>query len=105
MAELTRDLETAIPRAGKSQVLRTDFPTMPQSDDDKKTSPFAKFTPFHWVAIASALLMTVGIGVKFMMDGSKKPTPQAIVAPVKVVEPQAVVPPAPDNTAKGTNQR
>jgi hypothetical protein len=32
MAELTRDLDTAIPRAGKSQVLRTDFPTMPQSE-------------------------------------------------------------------------
>lgn len=93
MAELTRDLDTAIPRAGKSQVLRTDFPTMPKSDDDKPTSPFAKFTAIHWVAIASVLLLTLGIGVKFMMD-SKKPTPQAIVAPVKVVEPQAVVPPA-----------
>ena len=102
MAELTRDLETAIPRAGKSQVLRTDFPTMPQSEDDKKTSPLAKLTPFHWVAIASALLITVGIGIKLMMDGSKKSTPQAIVAPVKVVTP-AVVTPAPDNTAKGTN--
>jgi len=102
MAELTRDLETAIPRAGKSQVLRTDFPAMPQSEDDKKSSPFAKLTPFHWVAIASALLITVGIGIKMMMDGSKKPTPQAIVAPVKVVAP-AVVNPAPDNTSKGTN--
>ena len=102
MAELTRDLETAIPRAGKSQVLRTDFPTMPQSEDDKKTSPFAKLTALHWVAIASVLLITVGIGIKVMMDGSKKPTPQAIVAPVKVVTP-AVVAPLPDNTAKGTN--
>jgi len=93
MAELTRDLDTAIPRAGKSQVLRTDFPTMPQSEGDKPKSPFAKFTPFHWVAIASALLLTVGIAIKMVMDGSKKPTPQAIVAPVKVVEPSAVVPP------------
>lgn len=93
MAELTRDLDTAIPRAGKSQVLRTDFPTMPQSEGDKPTSPFAKFTPFHWVAIASALLLTVGIAIKMVMDGSKKPTPQAIVAPVKVVGPSAVVPP------------
>lgn len=91
MAELTRDLDTAIPRAGKSQVLRTDFPTMPQTEEDKPTSPFANFTPFHWVAIASALLLTVGIGIKLMMD-SKKPAPQAIVAPVKVVEPTAVVP-------------
>jgi serine/threonine protein kinase len=102
MAELTRDLETAIPRAGKSQVLRTDFPTMPQSDDGKKSSPFARLTPFHWVAIASAMLITVGIGIKMVLDGSKKSTPQAIVAPVKVVAP-AVVNPAPDNTSKGTN--
>jgi hypothetical protein len=105
MAELTRDLETAIPRAGKSQVLRTDFPTMPQSESDKPTSPFAKLTPFHWVAIAASLLLTVGICVKLMMD-SKKPTPQAIVAPVKVIEPPAVVPPldsAPKTTATPKN--
>lgn len=100
MAELTRDLETAIPRAGKSQVLRTDFPTMPQSESDKPTSPFAKLTPFHWVAIAAVLLLTVGIGVKLMID-SKRPTPQAIVAPVKVVEPRAVVPPV-DSRPKAT---
>ncbi|CAN5199288.1 hypothetical protein BH11CYA1_BH11CYA1_27870 [soil metagenome] len=91
MAELTRDLDTAIPRAGKSQVLRTDFPTMPQSEDEKKTSPSSQLTPFHWVAIASALLIAVGVGIKLIIDASsKKAAPQAIVAPSRVVIPVSV---------------
>jgi len=83
MAELTRDLDTAIPRAGKSQVLRTDFPTMPTEDDDKPSSPLANLTRFHWVAIASALLLVMGIAGKIIFDSTtKKPAQQAIVAPV-----------------------
>jgi serine/threonine protein kinase len=83
MAELTRDLDTAIPRAGKSQVLRTDFPTMPDDESDQKKSPLASLTPFHWVAIAATLLLVLGIGGKIAMDATfKKPeVKQAIVAP------------------------
>lgn len=99
MAELTRDLDTAIPRAGKSQVLRTDFPTMPSDDDDEKKSPLASLKPFHWVAIAAGLLLVLGIGAKVAMDATSKKSEvrQAIVAPAN----NAPTGTAPANT--GTN--
>ncbi len=109
MAELTRDLDTAIPRAGKSQVLRTDFPTMPTDDEDKPTSPLANLKPFHWVAIASGLLLVLGIAGKLIFDSTtKKPAQQAIIAPVKPDLKPVVATPDPGKpgatTASGTAQ-
>ncbi len=90
MAELCRDLETAIPKPGKSQVLRTDFPTMPGSEPETKAK---KISPVV-LGIAAVFLLVLGVAGFFMMNGKKD---NAAVIPVKTVpnnSPQAVAPPA-----------
>ena len=95
MAELSRDLETAIPKAGKSQVLRTDFPTMP--DLTKKDAKKSALTPAKIGAIAAVALVALGIGVFALMSGShnndKKPV--ATSTPPAAAVPAAVAPAAP----------
>ncbi|MBU6452486.1 MAG: protein kinase [Cyanobacteria bacterium REEB67] len=82
MAELTRDLETAIPRAGKSQVLRADFPTMPDLSEKKKekVSLVSKMGLMHWVLVAACVLLTAGL-VLMAVFTAKKPPGTATVAP------------------------
>ncbi|MBS1989553.1 MAG: serine/threonine protein kinase [Cyanobacteria bacterium SZAS LIN-3] len=65
MAELTRDLDTAIPRAGKSQVLRTDFPTMPDLSGkaEKGGNLLSRMSLMHWVIVSAAVLLVIGLGV------------------------------------------
>lgn len=93
MAELTHDLDTAIPRPGKSMVLRTDFPTMPQ-DKDADASRGIRLKPLHLGVIAAVALVAIGIGVKMTMDASVKPQ-KATVAPVSqpIAQPPVVAPP------------
>ncbi len=67
MAELCRDLDTAIPKPGKSQVLRTDFPSMPGEGEEKKER---KVSPLVLGAVAALVLAVVGVG-GFMMLGKK----------------------------------
>jgi serine/threonine-protein kinase len=74
MAELTRDLDTAIPRAGKSQIMRTDFPTMP--DLSPKTeggqSLMSRLTMMHWVVIIStSVLVIVGLVLATAFNSSR----------------------------------
>jgi len=85
MAELTRDLDTAIPRAGKSQVLRTDFPIMPdlspKGEADKSMgSILSRFSPVHWLII-SACLVAVVLGV-VALSAMNKPAVYAVAPPV-----------------------
>ncbi len=75
MAELCRDLDTAIPKAGKSQILRTDFPTMP--GEEKDTTGGGKKVGLIIAAVAACLLLVAGV-VGFTMMGHKE-TPKAVV--------------------------
>ncbi len=83
MAELCRDLDTAIPKPGKSQVLRTDFPTMPGEEKEEKTSN--KALPLVLGGVG-ALILTAGVAGFMMFGGASKKdpvkTPTAVVAPV-----------------------
>lgn len=78
MAELCRDLETAIPKPGKSQVLRTDFPTMPGSEPETKTK---KISPVL-LGIAAAFLLVLAVTGFVLINGKKD---NAAVVPVKTV--------------------
>ncbi len=65
MAELTRDLDTAIPRAGKSQVLRADFPKMPDlpGKNDAQPSILSHMTLMHWMVITGVIVALIGLAV------------------------------------------
>jgi hypothetical protein len=65
MAELTRDLDTAIPRAGKSQVLRTDFPTMPDltGRGEAQTGLLSRMSLMHWMVITGVVVALIGLAV------------------------------------------
>ena len=93
MAELCRDLDTAIPKPGKSQVLRTDFPTMPGEGEEKKER---KISPLIIGAVAAVVLLVAGVG-GFMMLGKKqeavRPQTDTITNTAPPVKAPAVVPP------------
>jgi serine/threonine-protein kinase len=88
MAELTRDLETAIPRPGKSAVLRSDAPQQGAAVEAKKA------LPVKVLVIAAVTLLVGGLGLKFVLDASQpkvKPV-QAVVPVSPAVAPGAVKP-------------
>lgn len=93
MAELCRDLDTAIPKPGKSQVLRTDFPTMPGEGEEKKER---KVSPLIIGAVAAVVLLAAGVG-GFMMLGKKQeavtPPTNTITTTAPPLKSPAVVPP------------
>lgn len=95
MAELCRDLDTAIPKPGKSQVLRTDFPTMPGEEKEVKSSN--KALPMVLAGVG-ALILTAGVAGFMMFGGASKKdpvkTPTAVVAPTPTVTTPAVTTPA-----------
>lgn len=95
MAELCRDLDTAIPKPGKSQVLRTDFPTMPGEEKEVKSGN--KALPLV-LAGAAALVLTAGVAGFMMFGGAKKPpvdtTPSTAVTTPAVTTPATTAPAA-----------
>lgn len=90
MAELCRDLDTAIPKAGKSQILRTDFPTMP--GEEKSTAGGGKKTGIIIAAVAACLLLVAGIAGFTLMG--RKETPKT-ATPVVTPANTATTTPAP----------
>jgi len=109
MADLMRDLDTAIPRAGKSQVLRTDFPTMPDltSNTETKVSPLSRMTLMHWVIISAAVLLVVGFGVISAFNSNKPAVKTGLPnveanATASPPSPSSVVTGAPGSTTKST---
>ncbi|MBK9622452.1 MAG: protein kinase [Candidatus Obscuribacter sp.] len=96
MAELCRDLDTAIPKAGKSQILRTDFPTMP--GEEKSTAGGGKKTGIIIAAVAACLLLVAGIAGFTLMG--RKETPKT-ATPVVTPANTATTTPAP-NTGTAT---
>lgn len=93
MAELCRDLDTAIPKAGKSQILRTDFPTMP--GEEKSTAGGGK-KGLIIAAVAACLLLVAGIAGFTLMG--RKETPKT-ATPVVTPANTATTTPAPATTA------
>lgn len=93
MAELCRDLDTAIPKAGKSQILRTDFPTMP--GEEKSTAGGGK-KGLIIAAVAACLLLVAGIAGFTLMG--RKETPKT-ATPVVTPANTATTTPTPATTA------
>lgn len=75
MADLTKDLETAIPRPGKSAVLRSDSQTG-EKQEEKKGNASLKVG-----LVVAALMLVGGVGLKFLLDASK-PKPKEAVTTV-----------------------
>jgi len=101
MAELTRDLDTAIPKAGKSQVLRTDFPTMPDLTGKKEVggSPLARMTLVHWLVVAAAFAAILGL---WMMAALNKPVAKAEIPVATPAPGSAAVAPVGGSTTAAT---
>jgi serine/threonine-protein kinase len=103
MAELTHDLDTAIPRAGKSMILRSDFPAMPGEKKEEKAGK-SKLSPVHWGIIAACTFALLAIGAKIAFDAGNKAkeaaNPPAIVKPL----PPATTPQPTAATVPGTEK-
>lgn len=93
MSELCRDLDTAIPKPGKSQVLRTDFPTMPGEEKKESAKPNVKV-----IAAVAGAVVVAGIGIGSFALFSKPASNTAVNSqtnPIQTtqVQPAAVAPP------------
>lgn len=102
MDDLARDLDMAIPRPGRSQVLRT----TPLEEGAKKeaggiASALSKMSVLHWVAIS---ILVIGIGFVGLKMTESKPAPVNAETPKRNLTPPTPAPVSPSSTtAQGTD--